>query len=113
MIVKSESSRRLITTFPTVWAMIDAHKVYRNVKEPERLFSYSKDRDGKAENKACRAVMVHQRKISIDPTFVIHSLRHTFTTLCRNAGVDWELQEFAMGRGGNGEGSNYGKPAHL
>ena len=93
--------------------MIDAHKVYRNVKETERLFSYSKDRDGTAENKAYRAVMPHQIKISTDPSFVIHSLRHTFTTLCRNAGVDWELQEFAMGRGGNGEGSNYGKPAHL
>ena len=57
--------------------------------------------------------MAHQRKISIDPTFVIHSLRHTFATLFRNAGVDQELREFAMGRGGNGEGSNYGKPAYV
>ena len=112
-IVKNEASRRLIPIVPEVWVMIDAHKVYRNVKEAERLFSYSKDKDGKAENKASRDVMPHLRKISKDPTFVIHSLLHTFTTLCRDAGVDWELRDFVMGRGGSGEDSKYGQPAHV
>ena len=112
-VVKNRASRRLIPIVPEVWDMLEAHKVYRNKKEPDRLFSYPKDKDGKAENKASRAIMPHLRKISTDPTFAIHSLRHTFTTLCRDAGVDWELREFVTGPGGRGEGSNYGQPAHV
>ena len=47
----------------------------------------------------------------MDGTLTIHSLRHTFNTMCRNAGVDWELREFIQGRGGQGEGAKYGRPA--
>ena len=112
-VVKNRASRRLIPIVPEVWAMLEAHKVYRNKKEPDRLFSYPKDKDGKAENKASRAIMPNLRKISSDPTFAIHSLRHTFNTMCRNAGIDWELREFIQGRSGSGVGSNYGRPARI
>jgi integrase len=110
-IVKNEASKRLVPLVPQVWKLIQAHRVYANPKEPQRLFSYSKDKDGKAENKASRAIMPHIRKISLDGTLTIHSLRHTFNTMCRNAGVEWELREFIQGRSGQGEGAKYGRPA--
>jgi integrase len=109
-IVKNEASKRLIPIVPRVWKLIRAHRVYANSKEPERLFTYGRDKDGKAENKASRAIMPHIRKISMDGTFAIHSLRHTFNTMCREAGIDWELREFIQGRSGQGEGAKYGRP---
>ena len=112
-IVKNQTSKRLIPLVPEVAELITKHRSFKNPKDPDRLFTYAKDRDGKAENKASRAIMPHLRKISSDPTFVIHSLRHTFNTMCRNAGIDWELREFIQGRGGSGVGSRYGQPAHV
>ena len=35
-----------------------------------------------------------------------------FTTWCRGK-IDWEVREFLMGRGGDGEGANYGQAAHV
>ena len=114
-IVKNDPSRRLIPLLPRVAKMIEAHPKGLNKKEPDRLFSYGRDkRDGKAENKASLALMKHLRKINkSDKTFAVHGLRHTFTTMCRTEKVDWEMREFIMGRGGRGEGANYGKPAHV
>lgn len=114
-IVKNDPSRRLIPLLPRVAKMIEAHPRGLNKKEPVRLFSYGRDKsDGKAENKASLALMKHLRKINkSDKTFAVHGLRHTFTTMCRTEKVDWEMREFIMGRGGRGEGANYGKPAHV
>lgn len=113
-IVKNRASRRLIPLLPKVANLIEAHPKGLNEKEPARLFSYPRDkRDGKAENKASLALMKHLRKVNTDKTFAVHGLRHTFTTMCRTERVDWEMREFIMGRGGKGEGVNYGKPAHI
>ena len=114
-IVKNNPSRRLIPILPIVAKMIEVYPKGLNKKEPDRLFSYGRDKkDGKAENKASLALMKHLRKINkSDKTFAVHGLRHTFTSMCRTEKVDWELREFIMGRGGKGEGANYGKPAHV
>ena len=56
--------------------------------------------------------MKHLRKVSRDDDFTVHGLRHTFTTWCRG-NIDWEMREFLMGRGGEGEGANYGQAAHV
>ena len=112
-IVKNRPSRRLIPVLPKVWELIQQHPKNTNTKEPNRLFTYARGKDGKAQNKASRALIAHCRKISTDTRFAIHGLRHTFNTMCRNALIDTEMREFIVGRGGDGEGANYGQAAHV
>ena len=112
-IVKNRPSRRLLPVLPKVWDLIQQHPKNTNTKEPDRLFTYPRGKDGKAQNKASRALIAHCRKISTDTRFAIHGLRHTFNTMCRNALIDTEMREFIVGRGGDGEGANYGQAAHV
>jgi integrase len=113
-IVKNATSRRLIPILPKVAELIKHHPRGLNKKEPNRLFTWPKDKaDGKSENKASRALMTHLRKVSRDDSFAVHGLRHTVTTMCRVERMDWEMREFMLGRGGSGEGANYGKAAHV
>lgn len=79
-----------------------------------RLFTYRKDLDGKAQNAASKALMRHVRKIrenSNDVRITVHSLRHTFKDLLRDAAVPVDVQEFIMGHTGSNEGSRYGSGA--
>ena len=112
-VVKNESSKRLIPIVPLLAKRIEKFSSQIQATESNRLFTYPKDKDGKAENKASRALMAHCRKISSDSTFAVHGLRHTFNTLCRNASIDWELREFIVGRSGQGQGAKYGEAAHV
>jgi integrase len=112
-IVKNKPSRRLIPIIPKIAELIKAHPRGLNKQEPDRLFTYKRQGpDRKAENKASFALMKHLRKVSSDRDFAVHGLRHTFTTWCRGK-IDWEVREFLMGRGGEGEGANYGQAAHI
>jgi len=112
-IVKNRPSRRLIPILPRVAELISNHPRGLNKKDPDRLFTWTLDTDGKAENKASRDLMKHLRKVSTDDNFAVHGLRHTVTTMCRVVRMDWEMREFMLGRGGKGEGANYGKAAHI
>ena len=112
-LVKNKPSRRLIPILPRVAELIKQHPKGLNKKEPDRLFTWTTDTDGKAENKASRDLMNHLRKVSTDDNFAVHGLRHTVTTMCRVVRMDWEMREFMLGRGGSGEGANYGKAAHV
>lgn len=112
-VVKNDASKRLIPIVPLLAKRIEKFLTQIEAKESNRLFTYLKDKDGKAENKASRALMAHCRKISSDSTFAVHGLRHTFNTLCRNASIDWELREFIVGRSGQGQGAKYGEAAHV
>nr|WP_162623882.1 DUF6538 domain-containing protein [Paracoccus saliphilus] len=81
-----------------------------------RLFTYRTDVDGKAQNAASKALMRHVRKIrenSDDVRVTVHSLRHTFKDLLRDAAVPVDVQEFIMGHTGSNEGSRYGSGPSL
>lgn len=81
-----------------------------------RLFNYRKDLDGKAQNAASKALMRHVRKTRENPDDVrvtVHSLRHTFKDLLRDAAVPVDVQEFIMGHTGSNEGSRYGSGPSL
>ena len=110
-IVKNRPSRRLIPLVPEGWKLFPTKLTVTNKKEPERLFTYPRTgKDRKAQNKASDALMIHIRKVSTDPLLVVYSLRHTFSTMCRNASLDLELREFVVGRGaGSGASSHYGQ----
>ena len=81
-----------------------------------RLFSYRTDVDGKAQNAASKALMRHVRKIRedlADARITVHSLRHTYKDLLRDAAVPVDVQEFIMGHTGSNEGSRYGSGPSL
>lgn len=81
-----------------------------------RLFNYRIDADGKAENAASKALMRHIRPLREDPTdkrLTVHSLRHTYKDLLRDAGVPMDVQEFIMGHAGTNVGSRYGSGLSL
>lgn len=103
----------MIPVLPKVWDLIQQHPKNTNEKEPDRLFTYPRGKDGKAQNKASQALNSHCRKISTDTRFAIHGLRHTFNTMCRKALIDSEMREFMVGRGGSGEGARYGQAADV
>lgn len=112
-IVKNDASRRAIPLHPSVVSLLPERGFSWNKKDNGRLFSYPvTGADGKVSNKASQALMRHLKKIkadSSDTRLVVHSFRHTFNTMCRNAGIDWELREFIVGRSaGGGVSASYG-----
>ena len=48
-------------------------------------------------------------KVTDDPTLTLHSLRHTFKDLCRDAGVSKEIQDFITGHGQGDAAGKYGQ----
>jgi len=47
-------------------------------------------------------------KVTDDPMLTLHSLRHTFKDLCRDASVSKEIQDFVTGHGQGDVAGNYG-----
>ena len=112
-VVKNDASRRAIPLHPSVVSLLPERGFSWNTTDTNRLFSYAfTGADGKVSNKASQALMRHLRRIKTNPNdtrLVVHSFRHTFNTMCRNAGIDWELREFIVGRSaGGGVSASYG-----
>lgn len=114
-ILKNKSAQRHLPIIPQVWAMFPKRGTILNKAEPERIFTYKKDKDGKAQNKASRRNMKHVRKITEDKRYTIHSLRHKFISLCRGSGMDTELRNYIVGQdiGKKNIGANYGEEHHI
>ena len=114
-ILKNKSAQRHLPIIPQVWAMFPKRGTILNEAEPERIFTYKKDKDGKAQNKASRRNMKHVRKITEDKRYTIHSLRHKFISLCRGSGMDTELRNYIVGQdiGKKNIGANYGEEHHI
>ncbi len=73
--------------------------------------TYRLDADGKAQNAASKALMRYVKVVrddSDDPRLTVHSLRHTYKDMLREAEVPEEIQNFLMGHTSGGQGSRYG-----
>ena len=87
--------------------------------DEESVFSYPvSDDDNKVSNKASNKLMGYVRAVRDDPTdraLALHSFRHTFTTICRNAEptIDWEMRERLLGHGGSETARTYGQAARV
>ena len=112
-VVKNKQSRRAIPIHQTAQKLMPKRGTGWNKKDPNRLFDFPLDADGKCQNKASQRLMSYiykLRKDENDDRLAIHSLRHTFSTMCRNSGIEFELREFIVGRGGRGGSSTeYGQ----
>jgi integrase len=76
-----------------------------------RLFNYPKDVDGKSQNAASKALLRQIRLVrsSFDQNLVVHSLRHTYKDMLRDAGVSKDLQDFLLGHAASSVGESYGQ----
>lgn len=106
-VVKNEQSARIIPVHPAVIDLLPSKGW--NKDDAARLFSYAiKQQTGKASDNASEQLMKHVNKVrrhEKDYGLSVHSLRHNFTTLCREHEVDSEAREFMLGRAGSGVGS--------
>ena len=74
-----------------------------------RLFNHRIDKEGKSEAAASDALMPYIRKVSAHPQKALHSFRHTFIDLAREAGTtDVETRKFITGHSLGDVGGEYG-----
>ena len=106
-LLKNEASSREIPVHPALKLPEHRHG---------RLFSYSTDADGKAQSHASKRLMKYVKMIREDPAderINVHSLRHTFKDLLRDAGVPMTVQNYLMGHKESGQGGDYGSGPSL
>lgn len=78
--IKNAQSRRVVPIHSRVAPMLEKRGV-------GRIFDYPLDSDGKAQNAAGKRLSRYVNKVTEDPRKVLHSLRHTFKDMLKNAGV--------------------------
>ena len=99
--VKNEGSRRFVPVPDVVIPLLPEHG-------KGRLFSYTIDERGKAENAASKALMRHVRKVTKDQRKVVHSFRGTLKDLLRDIATK-EINDFITGHSqGDVAGDRYG-----
>lgn len=69
---------------------------------------FTRDKDGKAQASASKALMPLIRKVTGDRSKVVHSLRGNFKDMLRDAGVSKEVNDFITGHGSGDVAGNYG-----
>ena len=89
----------------------ERYLVEKHFKKPVILFDYPKDIDGKSQNAASKALMRHIAKVrtSEDQNLVVHSLRHTYKDMLRDAGIAKDMQDFLLGHAASSVGESYGQ----
>ena len=106
MKVKNEGSSRKVPIPDILLEKIDNWVKGLNT---ERLFSFPLNSDGKAQNAASKKGMRFIRSVTSDKDLVVHSFRHTFKDLIRDAGISKDLHDFITGHSGGDVSSYYGE----
>jgi hypothetical protein len=104
-IVKNEGSKRMVP-------------LHSGLTMPERstgdMFSYPRDRDGKATNESSKSCMPWIRAAGIShPLKVVHSLRGNFKDFLRDLDISKELNDFITGHSSGDSAGEYGKGPSL
>ena len=105
-IVKNKGSARKVPVPDVIKERLNTH--LSEVKN-ERLFNFPVNADGKAQNAASKKGMRYIRKITNDPALVVHSMRHSFKDISRNAKIPKDLHDFITGHSGSDTASQYGE----
>lgn len=74
---------------------------------------FTRDKDGKAQASASKALMPFIRQVTDQRTKVVHSLRGNFKDMLRDAGVSKEVNDFITGHGSGDVAGQYGSGPSL
>ncbi len=74
---------------------------------------FTRDKDGKAQASASKALMPLIRRVTEDKSKVVHSLRGNFKDMLRDAGVSKEVNDFITGHASGDVAGNYGSGPSL
>ena len=102
-LLKNEGASRRVIPVPDVISL--------PVGRSGRIFDYPVDKDGKAENAASKALLrqISKVKTNENENLVVHSLRHTYKDMLRDAGIPKDLQDFLLGHAASSVGESYGQ----
>lgn len=100
-IVKNKGSQRRVPVHPSL-SWITTGKTGQMFPE------FPRDRDGKTQSASSKALMPQVRKVTKDRRKVVHSLRHNFKDMLRDAGVSKEVNDFITGHDSGDVAGNYG-----
>lgn len=98
---KNKGSSRKIPLHPSI-------KLPKRGLPSKRLFDYRLNVDGKTTT-ASEKLMSYVRKVTDDPLKVVHSLRHTWKDLMRDAGVSKETSDYLSGHSSGDVAGGYGQ----
>jgi len=100
-IVKNKGSQRRVPVHPKLdWV---------SAGSTGQMFpQFTRDRDGKAQASASKALMPLIRRVTDDRKKVVHSLRGNFKDMLRDAGVSKEVNDFITGHASGDVAGNYG-----
>lgn len=105
-IVKNKGSKRRVPVHSSLpWI--------ETGKTGEMFPQFTRDKDGKAQASASKALMPLIRSITGEKKKVVHSLRGNFKDMLRDAGVSKEVNDFITGHGSGDVAGNYGSGPSL
>ena len=100
-IVKNKGSQRRVPVHRSLsWVTIG--------KTGQMFPQFTRDKDGKAQASASKALMPLIRKVTDERKKVVHSLRGNFKDMLRDAGVSKEVNDFITGHASGDVAGNYG-----
>lgn len=105
-IVKNKGSKRRLPVHPAL-TWITAGKAGQMFPE------FPRDRDGKTQSAASKALMPLVRKVTKEKAKAVHSLRGNFKDMLRDAGVSKEINDFITGHGAGDVAGSYGSGPSL
>jgi hypothetical protein len=109
-IVKNKGSQRKIPVHCSLpW--VTSGKA--NGKAGQMFPEFTRDKDGKAQASASKALMPLIRKVTDDKAKVVHSLRGNFKDAMRDAGVSKETHDFITGHSSGDVAGKYGSGPNL
>lgn len=109
-LVKNKGSQRRVPVHSSVsWVTSEAATGKIGQMFPE----FTRDKDGKAQASASKALMPLIRKVTDDKAKVVHSLRGNFKDMLRDAGVSKEVNDFITGHASGDVAGNYGSGPSL
>lgn len=105
-LVKNRGSKRKVPVHSTLsWVSPG--------KTGQMFPQFSRDKDGKAQASASKALMPLIRQVTGEKTKVVHSLRGNFKDMLRDAGVSKEVNDFITGHGSGDVAGQYGSGPSL
>ncbi|MEO9575319.1 MAG: DUF6538 domain-containing protein [Roseobacter sp.] len=106
-IVKTKGSARKVPIPKTI------EHLFTKRSSGQLFPEFKRDKDGKAQSPASKALMKQIRKVTDDKQKVVHSLRGNLKDLLRDAGVTEEVNNFITGHGSGDVAGTYGSGPSL